>query len=96
MVQWKSPEELETWWAELQELKGKVAWLEKRLVETAKRAFGSYLAIIIAMAPPAKSKYISERAGHYAELIDKSKDEVEISNHLNQFIKEALTYSKSG
>jgi len=96
MVQWKSPEEAETWWAELQELKGEVSLLEKRLVETAKRAVASYIVIIMTMAPPAKQKYIHERAQHYSELIDKSKDEIEISNHLDQFIKEVLTYAKSG
>ena len=96
MTNWKSPEESEAWWSELQELKENVAWLEKRLIETAKRAFASYIVIIMSMTPPAKQKYVSERASHYAQLIDKSKDEIEISNHVDQFIKEILTYAKSG
>lgn len=96
MTNWKSPEESEAWWSEFQNLKEKVASLEKRLVETAKRAFASYIVVIMTMTPTAKQKYVSERASHYAQLIDKSKDEKEISNHLDQFIKEVLTYAKSG
>ena len=96
MTNWKSPEESEAWWSELQELKENVARLERRLVETAKRAFGSYIALIMTMTPPTKQEYVSERASHYAQLIDESKDEKEISNHLDQFVKEVLTYVKSG
>lgn len=96
MVNWKSPEESEAWWVELQELKKRVAWLEQRLVDTARRAYGSWMLTVVAMTPPAKQKYISERAQHYAKLIDESKDESEISNHLGQFVKEIMTYSKSG
>lgn len=96
MTNWKSPEESEAWWSELQELKEKVAWLEKRLVETAKRAFTSQILVIMAITPPSKQKYVGERASHYGQLIDKSKDEVEIANHVNQFVEEMLTYAKSG
>lgn len=96
MVQWHSPEEAEAWWAELQDLKEKVARFEKRLVSTNKLAYGATIEIVVAMTPPSKAKYVHQRAIHYAELIDNAKDEAEIANYMQGFIKEIRTYAESG
>ena len=66
-------------------------------MENAKRAVRAYLVIVMTVARGTQGEeYISERVGHYAELIDKSRNESEISDHLDQFLKEVRTYLKSG
>lgn len=84
------------WRAELRELRETVARLEKRLLETAKRLYISYMVMMTISAPPAKQRYIAERRGHYSKLISDSKDENEMSNHVDDFLKEVTTYLQSG
>lgn len=96
MANWKSPEEAEAWWSELQELKGKVNKLEERLVGVARGTIISFPAMLQGLAPAAKRKYLDERGAHYIRLIGKSKDEAEMFSHLKQYLKEFQTYLKSG
>ena len=91
MVNWKSPEEGEAWWAEFQELKKKVESLEERLLSIAKDVHRS---ILLTVARTETRKYVKDRALHYSDQLSKCKDENEMTNNLTEFVREYMTYLK--
>ena len=92
MVNWKSPEEAETWWAELQELKKKVSSIEERLVSIARDVHRS---IFLTFLRTETRKYIKDRLFYYSDRLSKCKSEEEMSNNLHEFFEEYGTYTKS-
>lgn len=98
-----SIEELEARFKELDELKQRVATLEqtkqeaspieKRLLIIAKAA---YIALVHhAVTEPPVDNFIRTRTSYYANLINKSENEIIMAKHLEEVIEEMQTYRKS-
>ena len=98
MVKWHSPEEAEAWWAELQELKGRINQLEQRLLRTTQAVYSAHilLNVNVAVVPPEKLGYVRDVAERYNKLVFKSQNESEMGKHLTDFVKEVQTYLQSG
>jgi len=88
MVHWHSPEEAEAWWSEFEQLKQKVAKLEKRIVINAEGLYRSFILQTLNVIPKKDLAIWQKRADDYIEKISKCDNESEMAKHYIDFTQE--------
>ena len=92
MVNWRSPEEVEAWWAELQRIGERVDTIEERMIALAKDVYKSFF---LTISRTTTHKYIKDRVSYYIDRVSECNNEKEMGSLIKEFTEEYKTYRKS-